>query len=103
MQIAHYIGFSKFILIEVDHNFIASKNPNEKLIMHKEDMNYFYPRYFGSKEWHLPDLEASELAYYHARFHFNRNRSQIYAVTVNGKLNIFPKTSFEEALELCGR
>lgn len=103
MQIAYYMGFSKVFLIGVDHNFKASGNPNEKRIMQGEDVNHFDPRYFGGKEWHLPDLEASELAYCLARFHFNRNGRQIYDATVNGKLSIFPKISFEEALEMCGR
>lgn len=94
MQIAYYMGFAIIFLIGVDHNFKASGNLNEKCIMYGEDINHFDPRYFGRKEWHLPDLEASELAYHLAKFHFNRGGCQIYDVTADGKLNIFPKISF---------
>lgn len=103
MQIAFYMGFSQVFLIGVDHNFVAVGNPNNKQFLQGEDPNHFHPSYFGNKEWHLPDLEASELSYSMARFHFNRDGRQIYDATVNGKLQIFPKISYEQALENCSK
>jgi hypothetical protein len=101
MQIAYYMGFSKIFLIGVDHNFHYSGEPNEKQVMQGKDLNHFDPRYFQNCEWQLPDLEASELAYQTAHFYFKRNGRRIYDATVNGKLNIFPKISFEQALSMC--
>ncbi|OGW40622.1 MAG: hypothetical protein A2Y97_05005 [Nitrospirae bacterium RBG_13_39_12] len=103
MQIAYYMGFSKVFLIGVDHNFKVMGNPNEKQFLVGEDVNHFDPKYFSSKEWHLPDLEASELDYHLARFYFSRSGRQIYDSTVGGKLQIFQKISYEKALEMCGK
>lgn len=100
MQLAYYMGFSKVFLIGVDHNFNASGNPNEEQILRGEDQNHFDPRYFSNMKWHLPDLEASELSYSIARFFYGRGGRQIYDATVDGKLQIFPKISYEQALSI---
>jgi hypothetical protein len=94
------MGFSQIFLIGVDHNFKAPGNPNEKQFLQGGDQNHFDPNYFGNKEWHLPDLEASELSYHLAKFFFNRDGRKIYDATVDGKLNIFPKISCEQALNM---
>jgi hypothetical protein len=101
MQIAFYMGFKQIFLIGVDHNFKAPGNPNEKQFLQGIDQNHFDQNYFGNKEWHLPDLEASELSYHLANFHFRRDGRQIYDATMGGKLNIFPKISYEQALRMC--
>jgi hypothetical protein len=103
MQIAYYMGFKNIFLIGVDHNFKASGNPNEKQILIGDDPNHFDPQYFANSEWQLPDLEASELSYHLARFFFNRDGRKIYDSTIDGKLKIFPKVDFEQALNLCKR
>ena len=103
MQIAYYMGFKRIFLIGVDHNFKASGAPNEKQFMKGEDLNHFDPNYFGNKEWQLPNLEASELAYHLAGYFFIKDERRIYDATVNGKLEIFSKISYEEALNMCKR
>jgi len=103
MQLAYYMGFSRVFLIGVDHNFKAPGSPNEKQLLSGEDPNHFDPSYFSGKEWHLPDLEGSELAYHLARFHYNRDGRQIFDATVDGKLQIFSKISYASALEACGK
>lgn len=102
LQIAHYMGFKRVFLIGVDHNFKVEGDPNEQQLLIGDDLNHFDPRYFGGgKEWHLPDLEGSELAYNLARFHFNRDEREIFDATLNGKLQIFPKITYGQALSLC--
>lgn len=103
MQIAFYMGFRKVFLIGVDHNFKTKGNPNDKQFLSGKDPNHFHPEYFSNKEWHLPDLESSELAYHLAKFHFNLDGRQIYDATLDGKLQIFPKMTYEEALKTCSR
>lgn len=100
MQLAYYMGFKRVFLIGVDHNFKASGKPNEKQVLTGEDSNHFDPRYFGGKEWHLPDLEASELAYHLAKFHYDRADRQILDATVDGNLKVFPKIEYNQALML---
>ena len=103
MQLAYYMGFKRIFLIGVDHNFVYTGNPNEKQLLTGDDPNHFASGYFGNQEWHLPDLEASELAYRLAKFHFNRSGREIYDATVDGKLQIFPKITFEQALDMCSK
>ncbi len=101
MQIAYYMGFSNVFLIGVDHNFKAKGDPNETQLLKGRDQNHFHPDYFKGKEWQLPDLEGSELSYSMARFFYNRAGRRIIDATVGGKLKIFPKASFENALKVC--
>lgn len=103
MQIAFYMGFTQVFLIGVDHNFKATGKPNEVQTLKGDDPNHFDPNYFGNQQWNLPDLEASELSYHLARFFYNRDGRQIYDATVGGKLDIFPKITFEQALEMCSQ
>lgn len=99
MQIAYYMGFQNVFLIGVDHNFKAAGKPYEKKFIQGEDANHFDPNYFGNQEWQLPNLEVSEFAYDLAKYFYQKNGRKIYDATVNGKLNIFPKISFENALK----
>jgi hypothetical protein len=103
LQMAYYMGFSNVFLIGVDHNFRAKGDPHEKQVLVGHDLNHFDPNYFSNKEWQLPDLEGSELAFHLARFHFKCDGRQIYDATLGGKLQIFPKISFARALELCSK
>jgi len=103
MQIAYYMGFKEVFLIGVDHSFSVRGEPNEKHVLSGADWNHFHQEYFKGKEWNLPDLEASELSYYLASFFYNRSGRRIYDATVDGRLNIFPKITFEEALKRCTR
>ncbi len=102
MQIAYYMGFKEVFLIGVDHNFpTAQGKPNQKQFLSGKDLNHFDSNYFGNQEWQLPDLQASELSYHLAQFYFNRAGGNIYDATVDGKLQIFPKISYEQALDMC--
>ncbi|MDJ0583359.1 6-hydroxymethylpterin diphosphokinase MptE-like protein [Crocosphaera sp.] len=101
MQIAFYMGFKQVFLIGVDHSFKAVGKPNEKQVLEGDDPNHFSPDYFANKEWQLPDLEGSELSYRNAKFKFERAGRKIYDATIDGKLDIFPKISYEKALEMC--
>jgi hypothetical protein len=103
MQIAYYMGFKRVFLIGVDHNFFVQGKPNELQTLDGSDPNHFAPNYFGNQQWHLPDLEASELSYHLAKFFYGRDERKIYDATVDGKLEIFPKMSFETALASCSQ
>lgn len=103
MQIAFYMGFRNVFLVGVDHDFKATGKPNEEQLFTGEDHNHFDPSYFSNQQWHLPDLEASELSYHLAKFFYNRDGRQIYDATVDGELQIFPKISFEQALSTCNK
>jgi hypothetical protein len=76
LQIAFYMGFKRVFLIGVDHNFAQKGTPHKVETMKGDDNSHFDPNYFKGMKWQLPDA------------------------TVDGKLNIFPKIKFEEALSV---
>jgi hypothetical protein len=95
MQIAYYMGFTKVILIGLDHNFVAQGKPNTEVISQGDDENHFDPSYFGRGfRWHLPDLKTSELAYRLAKWQFEISGREICDATVDGHLKVFRKTEY---------
>ena len=95
MQLAYYMGFQQVILIGVDHNFVTQGPANQEVVSTGQDPNHFSGEYFGKGfHWQLPDLVSSEQAYQLARSTYERAGRQILDATVNGKLNVFPKVSY---------
>jgi hypothetical protein len=99
MQAAFYMGFREVILIGVDHNFTSKGDPNSTQTLRGSDENHFHPGYFSGQKWQLPDLAASEAAYSSAKYFYERDGRRIMDATVDGKLNVFQKISFSDALE----
>lgn len=100
LQIAFYMGFENVYLVGIDHNFKQSGKPNEEQHHSEEDINHFHPDYFKGYQWHLADLEGNEASYALARHQFHANGRNIYDATVDGKLTVFPKIAFEDALKM---
>lgn len=96
LQLAYHMGFSKVILIGVDHNFASKGMPNTTVVSTGADPNHFSGAYFGKGfRWQLPDLETSERGYRNAREAFEAAGRQVVDATVGGKLTIFPKVDYE--------
>lgn len=94
MQIAFYMGFDEVILIGVDHNFTTKGEPHKITFLKGNDNNHFSSEYFKGMKWQLPDLKTSELAYSIAKYQFEANGKKIFDATVNGKLDVFRKVSY---------
>jgi len=96
MQIAYFMGFSKVILIGVDHNFIDKGIPNKEEERQSEiDANHFHPNYFPKGiKWQLPDLTRSEIAYRMARESFEKSGREILDATINGNCQVFKKVDW---------
>ena len=97
LQLAYYMGFSEVILIGLDHSFIEKGIPSKTVVRHEErDESHCHPSYFPKGiKWQLPDLYRSELAYALAKQAFDCDHRRILDATVNGKCEIFEKTSFQ--------
>jgi hypothetical protein len=100
LQVAYYLGFSNVFLIGVDHNFQQTGKPNEEQKLEGDDLNHFDPNYFKGQQWHLADLEGSELAYRNTKFLYDRANRKVFDATFNGKLQVFEKIDFDKALQL---
>jgi hypothetical protein len=103
LQIAYYMGFINIFLVGVDHKFKSQGVPSEVQVLQGEDLDHFDPKYFSGQEWQLPDYEGIELSYRMAKYHYKRHDRKIYDATVDGKLDIFPKISFDQALTMCAK
>ena len=99
MQVAYYLGFTKVLLIGVDHNFKFKGPSRRNIISDGEDPNHFDPNYFGKGvKWALPDLDGSEQYYKIAKKAFEDDSREIIDCTVNGKLEVFRKSRLEDEL-----
>lgn len=103
MQLAYFMGFSKVILIGVDHSFKNTDSPNKVVISEGDDTDHFDPDYFGKGfKWQLPDLETSEKAYRLAKEVYESSGRSIVDATQGGKLDIFEKVKYEEVIKKGG-
>ncbi len=95
LQLAYHLGFSKVILIGVDHSFATKGTPNTTVQSQGDDPNHFSAAYFGKGfRWQLPDLETSEAAYRLARRSYEAAGRRIVDATIGGKLDIFEKVDY---------
>lgn len=100
LQVAYYLGFTKVIIIGMDHRFSATGTPNATEVRkNKVDSDHMHPNYFpqGTK-WELPDLRRSEIAYEFARKAYEADGRIIIDATVDGGCTVFEKMSLEQAL-----
>jgi hypothetical protein len=103
MQIAYYMGFRRVFLIGVDHSFKQQGKSHEVQVYQGNDENHFHPDYFKGQQWQLADVYGSEVSYHLANYYFQKDDRQIFDATVGGKLDVFPKVDFEEALQMAGK
>lgn len=101
LQLAYYLGANPVILVGVDHSFSVTGPANKYVKAEGPDLNHFDESYFEKGSvWGLPNLPESELAYHRAKAAFEQEGREILDATVGGKLDVFPKVSIPEALDL---
>ncbi|MBI5917490.1 MAG: DUF115 domain-containing protein [Bacteroidetes bacterium] len=100
LQIAFYMGFRRVFLIGVDHSFKQAGQSHEVQTYKGDDENHFHPDYFKGQQWQLADVYGSEVSYHLANYFYQKDGRQILDATAGGKLEVFPKVSFDEALRI---
>jgi len=99
LQVAAYMGFSRIILVGVDHSFSTTGTPHQVVTSEGDDPNHFSGAYFGKGfRWQLPDLQTSEFAYQLARSSLEDRGVEVIDATVGGKLDVFRKSNLEALL-----
>lgn len=100
LQLAFHLGFSKVILIGVDHRFQATGPPMREVTSESLDRDHFSTGYFGpGVRWHLPNLAGSERFYRTARAVFETHGRSLVDATEDGALEVFTKQNLDEALK----
>ena len=101
MQLAFHMGFERVTLVGCDHDFSTKGPANQTVISEKEDQNHFDPNYFANGvRWQLPDLFESEVAYKISSNVYENSGRKLYNSTDGGKLEILPRLSLEEFIDL---
>jgi hypothetical protein len=96
LQLAHWMGFRRVLLVGVDHKYTYNGAPNEEHIAEGPDPNHFDPTYFsGGTRWNNPDLQRSEAAYSMARLVYRATDREIINLTEGSALDIFPKADLK--------
>ena len=103
MQLAYYMGFRRVFLIGVDHSFKQRGKANETQVYEGDDANHFDPNYFKGQQWQLADVDGSEVSFHLANYFYRKDQREIWDATVGGKLEVFPKLAYEEALRLANK
>jgi len=99
LEIAFYLGFSEVILIGVDHTYREQGQAGLPVVSKGEDRNHFSPDYFGKGTvWQLPNFVTMEHGYRQNRKLFEKANRIVVDGTLEGKLDIFPKVSFQKYL-----
>jgi hypothetical protein len=91
------MGFSKVLLVGVDHRYSFEGQPNQELIAQGPDPNHADENYFSNgAKWHAPDLKKSEEAYQMAKDAFEKDGREILNLTPNSALEVFEKGDIQE-------
>ncbi|EKD87628.1 MAG: hypothetical protein ACD_35C00310G0002 [uncultured bacterium] len=96
LQLAYYMGFSKVILIGLDHDYTESGIPSKSEIRTSDtDKDHFHKNYFPKGfRWQLPDLLRSEIDFSIARKAYEADGREIIDSTIGGKCPVFNKAEF---------
>lgn len=99
LQLAYFLGFSKVVLLGIDHKFTFDGAPNTELLSSSDDPNHFSPDYFGpGVRWHAPDLQRSEQSYRLARACYEADGRRIIDATSGGACPVFERQPLGDAL-----
>jgi len=99
LQVAWHLGFSRVVLIGLDHRYRFDGAPNEARTMRGADPNHFDAGYFADgQDWDNPDLARSEESYRIARAQFESAGRSIVDATPGGACPVFSRIDLEHAL-----
>jgi hypothetical protein len=107
IQLAVLMGCNPIYLIGCDTNYTIPQNAKElnpdadrvdkTLVLDADnDPNHFDPNYFGKgKKWHTPNPHLMIAQYQKVKEACDHLGFQIYNATIGGKLEVFPRVSFD--------
>lgn len=99
-QLAIYMGFTEIYLIGVDHHFQISQNNKGEIIVDNSVKDYFTDKYNEDKNnLYIPNTEKSTLTYVAMKKNCDELGIKIYNATRGGKLEVFPRVSFDEIIK----
>ena len=115
MQLAVKLGAKRIFLIGCDTEYEIPKTArildeedsrvDKRIVLDEDnDPNHFDPRYFGKRKlWHTPNTGLMLKHYEKANEICKADGVEIYNAGIGGRLEIFPRISFVDAIDECKR
>lgn len=104
IQVAAYLGFSEIYLLGVDMTFgeqKVKKINSRDWVSSEDDNNHFDPRYFSKgKSFHNPTVDAMLQRFDDCHKFYKDKPTSIYNAGYGGKLEAFPRKSFDSVLNI---
>ena len=98
LQVAKWLGFSEIYFIGMDLTYHVPKSVIRKgsvLLSTEDDPNHYRSSYFGAGlRWHVPEPDRMLVAFERVAQQPELARG-IYNATPGGRLNCFPRVSYE--------
>jgi hypothetical protein len=105
LQIAYYMGFTKLLLVGVDHNYphAGTVEPGAQFVAGKDDPDHFkcsdgLPYFETGKKYNSPETERVEQYYKWADEFFKLEGRKIINLTPDSKTNAFEKDTWNNYL-----
>jgi hypothetical protein len=101
LQLAYFLGFTRVYLLGVDFDYSLSHNGSDTIVHTANDpSDHFTASYFAPGERrYAPQLNRALLAMRYARGFYEAHGRRIWNATRGGKLEVFERICFEEAME----
>ncbi len=115
MQLAVKLGARRLFLIGCDTEYSIpdgavvldkdSERVDKRIVLEDDsDPNHFDPRYFGKgRVWHTPNPELMIHHYEKSYEICLQNGIEVFNAGIGGKLDVFPRVDFDEAVAGCMR
>lgn len=99
LQLAYHFGWTKVVIIGMDHRYSQGGDPRVIATTQGSDPNHFDPNYFGhGSKWKWPALQMNDYSYKLARAAFEEAGRNVADCTVGGACDVFAKSTL--AVEL---
>lgn len=99
IQLALYMGFKKIYLLSVDHNYSRKLTSTGQMIIDHSIKDYFGN--LQSQDYNIQNIDTSTATYKAALDYCQKNNITIKNATRGGKLEVFPRISFDSLVTDC--
>lgn len=99
LQMAFHLGWTKTLIIGMDHRYDQTGDPTKAVRTEGADTNHFDPNYFQhGAEWLLPALDMNDHSYRLARAAYETHGREVVDCSVDGACRVFRRSSLEDEL-----
>lgn len=96
LQIAWWMGYTKILLVGLDHKYNDTGTPNKTVTKDTPDTDHFDPNYFPpGTVWQYPDLLQSETSYKRALQVYKKSGRSIINVSTKSECAVFPREPWQ--------